>query len=52
MGEFAKEFAREFPETQECQALDWLYTHAGPIIRWRLIRDFGYAVSTEEARAT
>ncbi|MDP6503667.1 MAG: hypothetical protein QF886_08635 [Planctomycetota bacterium] len=29
--------------------LDWLFAHGGPIIRWRLVSDFGVPVSKKEA---
>lgn len=32
------------------QIIKWLYENAGPIIRWRLIRDFGIKVSETESR--
>jgi hypothetical protein len=34
------------------ETIEWLFENAGPIIRWRLIRDFGVPVSEAEAEAT
>ncbi len=36
-------------DKNDTTALDWLFAHAGPIIRWRLATDFGLAASKEEA---
>lgn len=32
-------------------AIEWLMSNAGPIIRWRLVRDFGLSASEKERRA-
>ncbi len=42
---------REMTDTMDKAVLEWLFANAGPIIRWRLVTDFGLPLTKKEMAA-